>query len=467
MYFWAGSVARFGIQALTLPHLIKREVQNDRPARRAAICQNQYVNTLTRVFLQNDVSRLQTRRSMWATLRPWYESQISEWETSIYGFSEFPLDLANLQVAYRNRDEATVQKIVQKRVSIYEPVLPLHPLKWYSSAVYFLFFAALPVRQQEIKINQRAFGPTAWQPSQAFWSAPQDDRAPLTEIFPFQNRYTSQNGLRVKGDKSTLCPRHCTHTRKDWLARLGQNYNARLQSYGAPFALDAEFSTQWRLLSEQAMRMSGPHFDNDWLPGLNFNLPIWSSGAMRQIVRPVPGPMFGPGDFGVFKGGGAMGGGPGFGGGPNFPGGPVNNFQGPQMMPPAFIPVPQAGPPGFASGPQPGPLGFPPGLQSGPSLGGQWPANSGGRGSGRGGGRWSGRGGGRWSSRGGGRGSRRRGYRAARATLTDPGTSVQMIRPRKVPFLTIAEVGDHRNEDDFWVLGGDGAFGYDVFDATG
>lgn len=36
-----------------------------------------------------------------------------------------------------------------------------------------------------------------------------------------------------------------------------------------------------------------------------------------------------------------------------------------------------------------------------------------------------------------------------------------------LPFLSIAEVGDHKREDDLWVLGNNDTLGYDVYDATG
>lgn len=75
-----------------------------------------------------------------------------------------------------------------------------------------------------------------------------------------------------------------------------------------------------------------------------------------------------------------------------------------------------------------------------------------------------------WRGGGGSRCGGKRGFRAAKATIaTSWRTSSKAgeMYGLPLPFLSIGEVGDHKREDDLWVLGNNDTLGYDVYDATG
>lgn len=491
--FWESSARQFGPRALRIPHLIKSTRQMGRPQPRAQICQNQYVDLTMRSAFQQDVNLLQVRRDIWAKLRPWYQPQIVEWEGSIYGCVSFIQNLTNLKVYYQQRDEAGVQEIVRKNVrTLVSPCLDTEPIQFYVSAVYYLFFAALPVRRDPETTSQQMFAQrTEWGTSQAVRDASDDNRAPYASQHPFQDPYNPDGGFGRTTD-TTLLPRHVVplspYDRKGFLEMLGNMYALQESRYAAtwPLALSQLFWAQHALLIQEAARMASQADGDLWLPNLTFQLPAWPMGARGPLVGLGGGPG-GGGPGGGGPGGGGPGGGPrgggnggqGRGGGRGrgqdrgglgrgrgwsrgreggrgrggngrtnisqphsrghiLQGGPSNAFQ-------TVLPILPPPPPSPASSTTGGGRSA-----SGADRVDQMRSKS-------------------WRGGGGSRRGGQRGFRAAKATIaTSRTTSIPAGETYELPlpFLSIAEVGDHRREDDFWVLGDDGTSGYDVYDAT-
>lgn len=491
--FWDSSVRQFGLQALRIPHLIKSTRQMDRPLPQAQICQNQYVDPAMRVAFQQDVNLLQVRREAWAKLRPWYQHQIVEWEGSIYGCVSFIQDLANLKKYYQRRDEAGVQEIVQQNVTrLDSPWLNTDPILFYTSAVYYLFFAALPVRRAPETTSRPMFVQrTEWGISRAVRDAPDDIRAPYVPQQPFQNPYTPDGGFGMKTTTTTLLPRHAEpcliQSRTAFLQLLGNMYTLQERRYAAtwPLALSQLFWAQHALLMQDATRMVSRADEARWLPSLSFELPDWPLGARGLPVGPGggglgSGPGGGPRDGGNGGQGRGVGrgreqnrGGRGWGrgGGCRERGGRDQGTRGGRGRSRG-----RGGSDGGLDGGGGGGGGRGEGRghiwQGGPSNTAQTvlPSSTGSGRSTSGGDMvdqirsqpWQG-GGGSW--RGG-----KRGFRAAKATIaTSRKTSskAEAMYGLPLPFLSIAEVGDHKREDDLWVLGNNDTLGYDVYDATG
>lgn len=496
--FWNTMVkGKYGYQALRIPHLIKRTLQNSERDPRAQICQIKYVEPTIRQAFQQDVNLLEARRLTWIKLRPWYDSLHEEWEHSVYSCPGFLRDLANLKAAYRSRDEEMVQEIVRRNVQdLAMPLLDVDPVEFYTTAVYYLYYATLPVRWQSQPQSRPMFAQqTRWRASRAVLATPDHDRAPYATAppapqlpwAPFQDPYIADGGLGRMQTTVTLLARHFSFDpsrgigcdRRQFLDRLAFVYGLQERRFASTLspALSRAFWTQHALLLRDATRLNSPTMGQEWLPSLAFELPPWPIGARPPVVGSggVGGPSP-PASPGGGSGGGDSRNG-GFSGRRGDNGGRRGNGQGRESW--WLGGVRGNGGRGGSSNRVAG------GWRGSRSLGndiGRGGANDSVRGSrrGRGGGNdqmrsrsWRG------PDKRGDDGSSGRSYRAARASMaTPPRASSSLVRAIEsnkaqetyelpLPSLSIGEIGDHGSEDDFWVLGDNGSFGYDVYDATG
>lgn len=419
--FWQTYVVKYGLPALYFPKLFRTEVDLHESGH-PETCLLEYAVTELRPKLREYRERFRTRQNQWSLLRTWVQDKGDEWYDSPYARRVLRDRPARFRVAHRQGDEWQGQRCYKNlgayaqwgEVFIANGYLLDQDEDWIDQAVGYLMMVIMPIRRT--KFTRRI---PFFEKDEHFPSAAAVADAAARSVRPFEVKVAGEDG---DWDESFLEPRNTAFnpndpnnvmgTRASLMKILKDEIPNRQRLAPLPDPVYQAVKAMFDNIDREAPKYQ---VENQWLSDqISFVLPPWQSEASKKTVGYSPSSVYEP----------------------------YNPNAQPQQYVPGAATPPQQGSPG-GSGPR------------------------------------------TYVTRGSSDSSSSSAYSPQHPTISQLGTptgagspalgrspggrSARSARRAAVGldevYYTVGEVGDHLI-GELWIIADDGAYGYDVYDAT-
>lgn len=419
--FWQTHVAKYGLPALRVPKLFRTELalyDSFKPR----ICQLEYALPEFHLRLQEYADRMRTRLNQYTVLRPWYFRKADEWLKTPYARRILRDRTTRFRDAYRKGDEWAGQE-AYRGLGAREQwgdfftnngYLVDQEMTWMDEAVAYLMLVVMPIRRNRITKQIPFFRHNEFSPSAAALAD-----AAARSVRPFEVVIANQNDQWDEAHLETRNiafnpndPNNTVGTRATLMSILKDEIPNRQKMFPVPDHVYQAIKATLDSVDREAPKYETPY---TWLSDqINFVLPPWQTEQAITNVGYAPSSQYVP----------------------------YNPSAQPQgYVPGAPLPSQQS-PAGGSGPPTPAPSSSGSSVSAShsapdvlfPVLG--TPPGSG----------------------------RRASARSSRVRVAHSGRR-GAIGVDEI-YYAVGEVGDHISTGDLWIIAEDGAYGYDVYDAT-